>query len=98
MTDAPFDTGFAVTQPSLGSHRCIIEPEARPFALTALSSERKGWQTARIQCAANDLWPNGRPPAGMSVGDRNRAVFGWFSARGLDEPSERHLRRIFGGG
>jgi hypothetical protein len=91
------DRGFTSTQPSLGSHR-FIEPESRPYAGTPLSTDRKGYQTARTQCAANDLWPHGRPPAGMSVADRNKAVVGWFAAEGLNAPSERQLRRIFGGG
>jgi hypothetical protein len=70
---------------------------AKPFAGTALSTDRKGHQTERTRLAAKETWPpDGHPPPWLSVEERNQLLWGWFSTRGLGGPSERHLRRLFG--
>jgi hypothetical protein len=75
----------------------VINPIARPFASTELSTDRKGHQAARVQLAVTEIWQASEPPAGISVAERNRALWRWFDARGLEGPSVRHLRRVFGG-
>ena len=92
-------TDITVTAPSAGTASGVttIEPYGRPFAGTPLSTARKGHQAARIDLAVNDLWGSDRQPTGLPVAERNMAIWDWFARRGLDEPSDRHLRRYFNG-
>jgi hypothetical protein len=73
----------------------VIDPIAKPFATTEMSSARKGYQAARVQLARSELWPDGKVPAAVS--ERNRALCDWFGEKELVPPSERQLQRIFGG-
>ncbi len=80
----------------------LINPVAHPFVGTPLEPGRKGAQTATILTAARDFWPpDGRPPASLSVTDRNRMIWSWYARRRFKgrpvDPSVRHLRRVFNG-
>jgi len=77
-------------------HTTIINPIARPFQGTEMSSDRKGYQAARVRYASNELWLNSQPPENVS--ERNQALWAWFDAHGLDGPSDRQLRRLFSSG